>query len=83
MIENLEWEEKILKDIDKLENNLKEIEGLNFSKKEEEAKLRAKDYMEDCKYYLKKGDQITSFECISYSHGLVDTLRIIHEIIWI
>ncbi|WP_042702105.1 DUF357 domain-containing protein [Methanobrevibacter arboriphilus] len=74
-------ERKILKDIDKLEVNLKEIEGINFSKKEKEAISRAKDYREDCKYYLEKGDEITSFECISYSHGLIDTLRIIHEFI--
>lgn len=81
MINHLEWKEKILKDIDKLEVNLKEIEGINFSKKEKEAISRAKDYREDCKYYLEKGDEITSFECISYSHGLIDTLRIIHEFI--
>jgi len=81
MINHLEWKEKILKDIDKLENNLEEIKDLNFSKKEKETISRANDYKEDCKYYLKKGDEITSFECISYSHGLIDTLRIIHNII--
>lgn len=81
MIDNLEWEEKILKDIEKLEENLKQIEKIEFTQKEKEAISRAKDYREDCKYYLKKGDEITSFECISYSHGLIDTLRIIHEII--
>ena len=81
MIDNLEWKEKILKDIGKLEDNLKEIQGIDFTEKEKEAISRAKDYREDCKYYLEKGDEITSFECISYSHGLIDTLRIIHNII--
>ena len=81
MIDNLEWKEKILKDIGKLEDNLKEIQGIDFTEKEKEAISRAKDYREDCKYYLEKGDEITSFECISYSHGLIDTLRIIHDII--
>jgi len=81
MIDNLEWKEKILKDIGILDINLKEIEGMNFSEKEKEAISRAKDYREDCKYYLEKGDQITSFECVSYSHGLIDTIRIIHDII--
>lgn len=81
MIDNLEWREKILKDLDKLEANLEGIKGIDFSKEEREAISRAKDYREDCKYYLEKGDEITSFECISYSHGLIDTLRIIHNII--
>jgi len=81
MIDNLEWKEKILKDIDKLNDNLKELEGIEFSQKEKEALYRAIDYQKDCKYYLEKGDEITSFECISYSHGLIDTLRIIHNII--
>jgi len=81
MINNLQWKEKILKDIDKLEANLKEIESINFSEKEKEAISRANDYLKDCKYYLEKGDEITSFECISYSHGLIDTLRITHNII--
>jgi len=81
MIDNLEWEEKILKDIDKLNVNLKKIEKLEFSKKEKEAVSRAIDYREDSKYFLKKGDAITAFECISYSHGLIDTLLIIHQII--
>ncbi|KZX17013.1 hypothetical protein MBCUT_04160 [Methanobrevibacter cuticularis] len=81
MIDNLEWKEKILKDIDKLDTNLDEIKKLDFKEKEKEAISRAKDYREDCKYYLEKGDEITSFECISYSHGLIDTLRIIYNII--
>lgn len=81
MIDNLEWKEKILKNLDKLEYNLKEIEGIDFPKKEKEAISRAKDYREDCKYYLEKEDVITSFECISYSHGLIDTLRIIYDLI--
>jgi len=81
MIDNLEWKEKILKDIDKLNDNLKELEGIEFSEKEKEALYRAIDYRKDCKYYLEKGDEITSFECISYSHGLIDALKIIHDII--
>jgi hypothetical protein len=81
MIKGIEWKEKILIDIEKLNENLKEIEGIKFSKKEKEAISRAKDYCEDCKYFLKNGDEISSFESISYSHGLIDTIRIIHNII--
>ena len=80
MINHLEWKEKILKDIDKLEVNLKEIEGINFSKKEKEAISRAKDYREDCKYYLEKGDELTSFGCITYAHGLIDAILLNHHI---
>jgi len=78
---NFELEEKILNNIDKLNDNIKELEGIELTKKEKEAMSRARDYLKDCKYYLKKDDEITSFECIIYSHGLIDTLRMIHDII--
>jgi len=35
---------------------------------------------EDSIYYLEKGDYITSFGCINYAHGLIDSLRILHGI---
>ncbi len=72
---------RILIDIDKIENNLKEIKDLNFSEKEKEIIERAKNYRDDCKYYLEKGDELTSFGCITYSHGLIDALRINHDLI--
>lgn len=42
MINHLEWKEKILKDIDKLEANLKEIEGISFSKKRKRSNFKSK-----------------------------------------
>ena len=36
---------------------------------------------DDAKYYLEKGDELTSFGCITYSHGLIDALRINHDLI--
>ncbi|MDZ4172686.1 MAG: DUF357 domain-containing protein [Methanobacteriaceae archaeon] len=77
----MEYEERIIKDIDTLSKNLKEIEPINFSEKEKQVVERAKNYMDDTTYYLKKKDYITSFGCITYAHGLIDSLRIIHNII--
>lgn len=35
----------------------------------------ARDYLNDAKYYLEKGDYITSLSCIAYAEGLLDALR--------
>ena len=77
----MEYEERIIKDIDTLSKNLKEIESINLSEKEKQVVERAKNYMDDTTYYLKKKDHITSFGCITYAHGLIDSLRMIHNII--
>jgi len=80
-MDSFKLEEKILNNIDKLNDNIKELEVIELTEKEKESLSRAKDYLKDCEYYLRKDDEITSFECISYSHGLVDTLRMIHDLI--
>ncbi|MGZ7160519.1 MAG: DUF357 domain-containing protein [Methanobacterium sp.] len=49
--------------------------------KEIEVIERSKSYFEDTKYYLEKGDLMTSFGCITYAHGLLDSVRIIHNLI--
>jgi hypothetical protein len=77
----MEYEERIIKDIDTLSKNLKEIESIKFSEKEKQVVERAKNYMDDTRYYLQKKDHITSFGCITYAHGLIDSLRMIHNII--
>ncbi|MBC7119193.1 MAG: DUF357 domain-containing protein [Methanobacteriaceae archaeon] len=53
---------------------------LDFSKEEKDIIQRAENYKEDAIYYLEKGDYITSFGCINYAHGLIDSLRILHGI---
>jgi hypothetical protein len=78
---DLESKEKITVDIKKLERNLKEVEHITFLDKEKEVYDRAVDYMNDSKYYLEKEDMRTSFGCIEYSHGLLDALRMIHDLI--
>jgi len=72
--------ERIKKDIKLLEKNIKEMLHLDFSKEEKDIIQRAENYKEDSIYYLEKGDYITSFGCINYAHGLIDSLRILHGI---
>jgi len=77
----MECKERILIDIDKLENSFKELEDLKLSSKEKEIIERAENYRDDSKYYLEKGDELTSFGCITYSHGLIDALRMNYSLI--
>ncbi|MDL2246332.1 DUF357 domain-containing protein [Methanobrevibacter sp. OttesenSCG-928-K11] len=77
----MEYKEKITIDIQKLENNLIEVENIEFNEKEKEVYNRALDYMNDSKYYLEKEDFRTAFGCIEYSHGLLDGLRMIYDLI--
>lgn len=77
----METTEKIAIDIKKLENNLKEVENIEFNEKEIEVYKRALDYLNDSKYYLEKNEVRTAFGCIEYSHGLLDALRMIYNLI--
>lgn len=72
---------RIKKDIELFTKNIKEIESIELDENETEIIERAKSYFEDTKYYLKKHDLITSFGCITYAHGLVDAIRLIHGLI--
>ena len=77
----LESPEKIAKDIEKLERNLNQVAHIEFVGLEKDVYNRAIDYWNDSKYYLEKGDMRTAFGCIEYSHGLLDALRMMYEII--
>jgi len=72
---------RINKDIDLFTKNIKEIGSIKLSSIENEVIERANSYFIDTTYYLEKGDLITSFGCITYAHGLLDGIRIIHNII--
>jgi len=76
----MECKERILVDIERLKDSLKKIDSIEFTPEEEEIIERAKNYKEDCEYYLKKGDEISSFGCIIYAHGLIDSIIINHHI---
>lgn len=77
----MEYKERIEIDIDKMAKNLKEIESIKFNEQEKEVVERAKNYTEDTTYYLKKEDYMTAFGCITYAHGLIDSLRLIYGLI--
>ena len=81
MKEDLDTIGRIEKDIELFTKNIKEIESITLDSNENEVIERAKSYFEDTKYYLKKGDLITSFGCITYAHGLLDAIRLLHNII--
>lgn len=73
--------QRIEKDIKLFTKNIKEIESIKIDDNENEIIERARSYFEDTKYYLEKQDYITSFGCITYAHGLLDAIRLLHEII--
>ncbi|MGZ7047040.1 MAG: DUF357 domain-containing protein [Methanobacterium sp.] len=72
---------RINKDIELFTKNIKEIYSIDMDSKEIEIIERSKSYFEDTKYYLEKGDLMTSFGCITYAHGLMDAVRITHNLI--
>ncbi|MGZ7208947.1 MAG: DUF357 domain-containing protein [Methanobacterium sp.] len=72
---------RINKDIELFTKNIKEIYSIDMDSKEIEVIERSKSYFEDTKYFLEKGDLMTSFGCITYAHGLLDSVRIIHNLI--
>lgn len=72
---------RINKDIKIFKTNIKEIESLELNPNENEVIERAKSYFEDTSYFLQKNDLVTSFGCITYAHGLLDSIRLIHKLI--
>lgn len=72
---------RIKKDIDLFTKNIKEIDSIDLNENEIEIAQRARSYFADTQYYLEKGDFITSFGCITYAHGLLDAIRLFHDLI--
>ncbi|MDI6645057.1 MAG: DUF357 domain-containing protein [Methanobacteriaceae archaeon] len=77
----MNYEERIKKDIELFKRNLNGIEGIELSNREKDIIERAMNYNTDTIYYLEKKDYITSFGCITYAHGLLDAIRIMHDLI--
>ena len=65
---------RIEKDIVMFEENIPLLEGKKLTKSQEKTVELAKQYHEDSKYYLDKGDFFTAFGCINYAHGLLDAI---------
>lgn len=61
-----------------LESALKEAKTKATQSKEVNEIIRlAELYLEDAKYYLSLGDNITSASCVAYAEGLIDALRML------
>jgi uncharacterized protein len=73
--------ERIEKDIELFAKNIKEIESIKLHEEEGRVVEMAKNYWKDTDYYLEKKDYLTSFGCITYAHGLLDAIRLLHELI--
>jgi hypothetical protein len=73
--------ERIEKDIVLFAKNIKEIESIKIHEKDVQVIEMAKNYRKDTDYYLEKKDYLTSFGCITYAHGLLDAVRLMHELI--
>jgi len=73
--------ERIEKDIELFTKNIKEIESIKLHEEESQIMEMAKNYRKDTDYYLEKKDYLTSFGCITYAHGLLDAIRLIHGLI--
>ncbi|ADP77551.1 Protein of unknown function DUF357 [Methanothermus fervidus DSM 2088] len=74
----MKYKERIYKDIDLFEEVLKDLKVIELNEKERKIIDIAKRYKKDAIFYLKKKDYLTSFACINYAHGLIDSLRFLH-----
>jgi len=74
-------EELVVKYIQKTEAVFKKMKMAEKSvldpSKVDEIVDEAKRYLEDAKYYLKKGKLETSLASVAYSEGLLDALRML------
>ena len=73
--------ERIEKDLKLFAKNIKEVESIKVSAKDEKILKMAQNYRDDTQYYLDKKDFLTSFGCITYAHGLLDAIRLSHNLI--
>ena len=73
--------ERIQKDLELFAKNIKEVESINIHQEEEKIVEIAKNYRDDTIYYLNQKDHLTSFGCITYAHGLLDAVRLLHNLL--
>jgi len=65
---------RIKKDVVMFEENIEKIKDLDLSEAQLKTVELAGQYYDDSKYYLEKEDFFTSFGCINYAHGLLDSI---------
>ncbi|MEM3841364.1 MAG: DUF357 domain-containing protein [Candidatus Micrarchaeaceae archaeon] len=75
-----EIHERIKKDIEMFYPNAEKVSSANLTAKQKRVLELSKMYASDAKSYLDKGDLYTAFSCISYAHGLLDSLREILDV---
>lgn len=73
--------ERIKKDVELFAKNIKELDSIEISGSEEKIVQMARNYSQDTLYYLEKQDNLTAFGCITYAHGLLDAIRVLHQLI--
>jgi hypothetical protein len=72
--------DRIKKDLKLFAKNIKEIESIKLHINEEKIVKMSRNYTKDTEYYLEKKDYLTAFGCITYAHGLLDAVRILHHL---
>ncbi|MGA2675848.1 MAG: DUF357 domain-containing protein [Methanobacterium sp.] len=77
----MEEVKRIKKDVELFAKNIKEVESIEVSDSEEKIVEMARNYSNDTIYYLEKSDNLTAFGCITYAHGLLDAIRLLHKLI--
>lgn len=65
---------RIEKDIVMFKENLLQLDYKELSEVQKKIVELAKLYYEDSKYYLEKKEYFTSFGCINYAHGMLDSI---------
>jgi hypothetical protein len=65
---------RIEKDIIMYEENIQKIKNISLTESKKKKIDLASQYYMDAKYYLQKNDLFTSFGCINYAHGLLDSI---------
>ncbi|MCD6279585.1 DUF357 domain-containing protein [Candidatus Micrarchaeota archaeon] len=70
--------DELFEELEKLTRQSKDLSITNRYKKTIEL---AKQYRKDSEYFLNKKDYYTSFGCIIYAHGLLDSIRITENIL--
>ncbi|MCL4404887.1 DUF357 domain-containing protein [Candidatus Marsarchaeota archaeon] len=73
-MEETDARKRILKDISMFDESLRLIKGRELAKPMQDVVEMSKLYASDAKSYFDKGDLFTAFSCISYAHGLMDSI---------
>lgn len=73
--------DRIKKDMELFSKNIKELELIKISDSEKKIVEMASNYSNDTLYYMEKDDTLTAFGCITYAHGLLDAVRLLHKLI--